>query len=338
MYVAVILGVVCVLFSSSSSAQTNNLSSQEKNLLIRLAATVVDKHGRDITSQDYWTGVPDGEVPVGVQRAEDNGVAAYRVFQAAQPALILPAPTSGQAVAEDPGPVAIPDDVEIPDEGVLPDIQNDKLLDDELALPPGPTTVRPSLSARNRLWISRNSDGTLFVKTGDQERSNKTLKESPLTSSVELLVSDGSTTRGLTTERALTPADFDPFSVEINWNWNSVSVGDAVDRIARFIGYSLIIRDSNISTVYSMFLPASHRVVTGVNARIALEMLGGPAYTVVVDHTDRTVMHRLKPMYSTSNISGLPRCPEDLTFAVKSGEAWRTEGGVSCVIDGGLDR
>lgn len=162
-------------------------------------------------------------------------------------------------------------------------------------------------------------------------QNEPTLVGSPLTSSIGIAMADTPIMGELTSLVSLTAADFDPFEVLVKWDWKGVSVGEAIKRVSNFAGYTLVVRDDNVKVVYSKTLPIRHRVVSGVSARTALELLAGPAYTVLVNHADRTVIHTLKPGYLNDDVNGLPRCPENLAFAFKSGDKWVTESGLSCV-------
>ncbi len=122
----------------------------------------------------------------------------------------------------------------------------------------------------------------------------------------------------LTSARMPTAADFDPFKTILRWDWKTdVSVGNAMKKLAKVVGYSLIVRDSRVGNVYSMPLPYAHRRARRVDVRTGLEFLGGPALMVVVDHTNRTIMHMVRSEYPPAyDAASLPRCKPNVTFGV----------------------
>lgn len=141
----------------------------------------------------------------------------------------------------------------------------------------------------------------------------------------------------LSSRRALQSSDFDPFKGGVKWQFGAeVTVGQALVRVAKFLGYTLIIRDKRVGNVYSMLLPHSHRSVQHIKAQSALELLGGQGMIVVVDHANRTVMHRIKRNYDLDyDVSLLPPCADPVTFATMPAGAMSDRvlivGGVQCV-------
>lgn len=185
-------------------------------------------------------------------------------------------------------------------------------------------------SVDNGLWISRNKDGSLNTTTTNMANAMP-LKSSPLTASVDgIRVDRSSGVGGLTVAKPRTASDFDPFKVLIRWEWSGLTVGEAVHRIGSFVGYNVVVSDRNAERVYALPLPGSHRVVSGINAQTGLEILAGPAFTVVVNHTDRTISHRLKPSFVRSAPIELPPCPDDATFATHAGIGVWSVGGLKC--------
>lgn len=244
-------------------------------------------------------------------------------------------------------------------ESVSDPLVNDVIAESNRGLPNSNDAVTPYIrrvplgGERNKLYVSRNGDGSLLgshaaqptVRSGEGSSISTTIPSSPLTSSKTVVgvggVGSNSGLRnvgGLTQVNPRTVADFDPFKTMIQWDWDGISVGEGMRRLASFVGYNLVVRDESARVVYTMPLPGSHQVVSGIDTKTALELLGGPAFTLVVDHGNRTIHHVVKAHYIDEDLSKLPPCPANLEFAMQSGNAWIIEGGMKCVYRGRLSQ
>lgn len=181
------------------------------------------------------------------------------------------------------------------------------------------------VSQRDGMWMVTDPDTTplLSAEMERELRANQPVPiESPFTAPrPNPRIADGKRNArvgGLTTVRPYTAADYDPFRSLMKWNWDAnVSVGEGLRRLTKVLGYTLIIRDTRVGNVYSMSLPYTHRRVRNIDAKTALELLGGPGLMVVVDHAGRTIMHRVKAIYDRKyDIRRLPQCAGDVTYGV----------------------
>ncbi|MEM7258311.1 MAG: hypothetical protein AAF404_13105, partial [Pseudomonadota bacterium] len=132
---------------------------------------------------------------------------------------------------------------------------------------------------------------------------------SPLTGFRHIAVSTVNKTSALTEYRALTKADLDPFNTPVSWRFEiGATVGDAVRRLAAFIGYQVSVESPQVNTVYAMRLPYVHRQVRHLKVQTAFEIIGGAGMFVVVDHRKRQIAHYLKALGDAE--SALPGCFE----------------------------
>ncbi|OED39716.1 hypothetical protein AB833_13935 [Chromatiales bacterium (ex Bugula neritina AB1)] len=133
--------------------------------------------------------------------------------------------------------------------------------------------------------------------------------ESPLTGFRDVGISSVSAGHALTEYRPWTKADLDPFTTPVSWRFTpGTTVGEAVRRLAAFIGYQVGEASQQVNAVYAMPLPYVHRVVRHLKVQTAFEIIGGAGMFVVVDHRKREIAHYIKALGEAE--SALPGCFE----------------------------
>lgn len=134
-------------------------------------------------------------------------------------------------------------------------------------------------------------------------------------------------------------ADHDPLSFVVEWDFkNGSDVGNAVDKLAKFIGYKLVVDNRDVRDVYSRELPMTHRRIAGVTAETGIMVLGGVGLLTVFDHLRREVKHVPRKMYvKKAGADSLSECPDELSVASSAGmsaegsDVFRLKDGSECV-------
>ncbi|EPD1271275.1 PilL N-terminal domain-containing protein [Escherichia coli] len=80
----------------------------------------------------------------------------------------------------------------------------------------------------------------------------------------------------------------------------SPTVGDALHYALRDSGYRLCTSDGQANRLYRLPLPAVQYQMGPVRLNVALQILAGPAWQLLVDDVQREVCYRLRPEYMPS--------------------------------------
>ncbi|EGO0724166.1 TPA: PilL N-terminal domain-containing protein [Escherichia coli] len=80
----------------------------------------------------------------------------------------------------------------------------------------------------------------------------------------------------------------------------SPTVGDALHYALRDSGYHLCTSDGQANRLYRLPLPAVQYQMGPVRLNVALQILAGPAWQLLVDDVQREVCYRLRPEYMPS--------------------------------------
>lgn len=80
----------------------------------------------------------------------------------------------------------------------------------------------------------------------------------------------------------------------------SPTVGDALHYALRDSGYRLCTSDGQANRLYRLPLPAVQYQMGPVRLNVALQILAGPAWQLLVDDVQREVCYRLRPEYTPS--------------------------------------
>lgn len=93
-----------------------------------------------------------------------------------------------------------------------------------------------------------------------------------------------------------------PFTAVIDARFpGEKTVGEAFSLLASFVGYDFVVADRGIDPMAKTFfaspLSELHRAFDQVPVREALIALAGDGYTVVVDHTERTLSVDVRPAH-----------------------------------------
>ena len=120
----------------------------------------------------------------------------------------------------------------------------------------------------------------------------------------------------------------DPLQYLVEWDLQgNVTVGDALSRLASYIGYELIGGGSSATqNNYKSLLPLVQRSVSEIAVGEGFEVLSGAGFVTVFDHSARSVTHL--PRRSRQTKRNLPECPTDIGVASRSSE------GVLILTDG----
>jgi len=197
--------------------------------------------------------------------------------------------------------------------------------------------ARPAATA----WIEDNTNlglpaqelydfvmDTLFG--GDREigsdNTEWSLAEEASTAVVEttysvLTVNDGNNylgpPRGSTRAAALTT---DPLQYLVEWDLQvgEVSVGAALQRLANYIGYELVRGNEATQDNYQRILPRVQRSVAEITVGDGFEVLSGPGFVTVFNHSARSVTHL--PKRNRQVRQNLPACPETIDIASQSAD------------------
>lgn len=89
-------------------------------------------------------------------------------------------------------------------------------------------------------------------------------------------------------------------TIQVRFSPKITTIGDAINYILRFSGYSLISQDcmsDALKITLSKQLPAIDRHFGPMPLRDALITLAGPAFVMVSDPLNRTIDFHLKPQY-----------------------------------------
>lgn len=95
----------------------------------------------------------------------------------------------------------------------------------------------------------------------------------------------------------------------------SPTVGDALHYALRDSGYRLRTSDGQANRLYRLPLPAVQYQMGPIRLNVALQLLAGPAWQLLVDDVQREVCYRLRPEYTPS----VPDAGRDSTSSVSVG-------------------
>ncbi|OED38014.1 hypothetical protein AB833_21460 [Chromatiales bacterium (ex Bugula neritina AB1)] len=180
---------------------------------------------------------------------------------------------------------------------------------------PKAETLQPSSAVNHRLMMLRDTDSTHLTDNEiqpDPQPNTPIINastKSPLTGVRHPVTASARPNNALTSYRTLTKADFNPFSTLVSWQFvPGTNVGEAVRRLATFIGYRVVVPSPQVNAIYAMPLPYIHRQVKHLKVQTAFEVIGGDGMFVVVDHRTREIAHHIKSLGETA--ATLPGCFE----------------------------
>jgi len=112
----------------------------------------------------------------------------------------------------------------------------------------------------------------------------------------------------------------DPLQMLLEWRFREgTTVGEAMGKVAEFIGYELIVHSVESSGMYVRSLPVPHRELNGLTVGESMVLLAGRGYMTVYDHRTRTISHVPRRAYSSaeglSDGKRIKTCPADIEDA-----------------------
>lgn len=101
----------------------------------------------------------------------------------------------------------------------------------------------------------------------------------------------------------------------------SPTVGDGLHYALRDSGYHLCTSDGQANRLYRLPLPAVQYQMGPIRLNVALQILAGPAWQLLVDDVQREVCYRLRPEYtpSESAVSAVPPSSASVTAPLSAG-------------------